>query len=134
MAQEMEPLHRPRLLDVQAEKGCFVEERPTSPVVPIDLYITVTNEERENLLEKLARPISAPRLTVDANAYRTRLDKETKKAFQQSLLQALRAGWKSEQTEASFLRLVDIFESCGCAIFSGLIGDSNFARLIQRYT
>ena len=104
-------------------------------MIPVNLSICLSPTERETLLHKLVPPVSTPRLSVEANEYRRHVTSQEKESFQTLLLGELRARWANPvETESQFLKLVDMFETDGCAVVSGLIGDVNFSNLIQQYT
>jgi hypothetical protein len=117
----------------------YVEIRPSSPEfdkrLEIRLSINVSEQQRSNLLQERAGvPLAIPGLHVDTAKYRRGPTPEAKRSFQADLLAALRGLWANKDTEARFLRFIDILDTNGSVILGGLIETSAFERLISEYS
>ncbi|KAF4784433.1 hypothetical protein HER10_EVM0008334 [Colletotrichum scovillei] len=106
----------------------------TEDLVPIQLSMAITASERADLIASILSKSSAPRLSLQANEFRGGPDANSKNAFRKSLLRELRKGWANETTEAHFIRLVEILQRDGCAVFAGLIDAAAFQKLIDDFT
>lgn len=117
----------------------YVEIRPSSPEfdkrLEIRHSINVSEQERSNILQERAGvPLTIPGLHVDTVKYRRGPTPEAKRSFQANLLAALRGLWANKDTEARFLRFIDILDTNGSVILGGLIETSAFERLISEYS
>ncbi|KPM40570.1 hypothetical protein AK830_g5982 [Neonectria ditissima] len=103
-------------------------------LVPVSLSLTTTDEERAKLMASIVSRSSAPRISIEANDFRSGPDPFSKQTFRKSLLKKLRNGWKNASTEARFLRLVELLQRDGCAIFAGLLDVASFRLLIDEFS
>lgn len=106
----------------------------TDDLVPVSLSLTTTEEERASLIASIISISANPRISVEANEYRSGPDPTSKAVFRRALLKELRKGWQNAATEARFIRLVEVLESDGCAVFAGLIDPVAFQHLIDEFT
>ncbi|GAB0138355.1 hypothetical protein EsDP_00006590 [Epichloe bromicola] len=105
-----------------------------APELKVGLSISISAQERHELITKLACTTSSPSVSTETNHYRQRPGSEARHCFRQCLLGGLRAAWKDKDTEAHFLRLVDLLDRDGCIVFAGLLNVSNFQILIDEFT
>ncbi|OIW26590.1 hypothetical protein CONLIGDRAFT_672122 [Coniochaeta ligniaria NRRL 30616] len=103
-------------------------------VVPVNLSITATEEERANLLVSILSESTTPLISLQTNEFRGGPDATSKETFRRTLLGALRKGWNDAATEARFIRMVNVLQQDGCAIFAGLVDVSSFRQLIDDFT
>ncbi|GMF78284.1 unnamed protein product [Aspergillus oryzae] len=108
-------------------------DSPTAPrperSVPVHLQIHTNPEAWTELKARIVRTSSQPTVTVDTNKYRDKRLHE-KAIFREGLLRELSAQWNEPSVADGFLKLIDVLETQGCAIFAGLIGATRFTSLI----
>ncbi|KAF4963707.1 hypothetical protein FSARC_8304 [Fusarium sarcochroum] len=109
-------------------------EGKSDHLIPVSLSLKITAEERTSLLASVVSKSSAPQLSIRANDFRSGPDAASKDTFRKSLLEKLRKGWKNVSTEARFLRLVEVLQRDGCAIFAGLLDVPSFRLLIDQFS
>ncbi|KAF2715973.1 hypothetical protein K431DRAFT_308166 [Polychaeton citri CBS 116435] len=95
--------------------------------------LKITSEERDELIASIVSKSSAPRINIQANEFRGGPDATSKEVFRRTLLARLRSHW-TIATEAQFIRLINILERDGCAVFAGLIDVEPFAKLIDDFS
>lgn len=100
--------------------------------VPVGLSLRANAEEQANLLASIISVSTVSRIGLEANEFRC--SPHSKAKFRQNLMKELRKGWTAVGTEARFIRLVEILQRDGCAIFAGLIDNASFRQLIDEFT
>lgn len=103
-------------------------------LVPVALSLTTTDEERNALLASIVSKSANPSISIQANEYRSGPDPTSKATFRKTLLKGLRKGWQDVATEARFVRLVEVLQSDGCAVFAGLVDAASFQQLIDDFS
>ena len=94
----------------------------------------LTPDQRKTLLHQRAKGVVAvPGLHFDTVKHRRGPSHEAKEKFRVQMLEQLRQGWKDPDTEVQFLKLANIIEDQGCALFGGLIDVVKFEKLIEDY-
>jgi hypothetical protein len=93
-----------------------------------------TGEERAILLASIISKSSVPRISFRANEFRGGPDATSKETFRKTLLEELRKGWANAATEARFVRLVEVLQRDGCAVFAGLVDAASFRQLIDDFS
>ncbi|KAI9742903.1 MAG: hypothetical protein M1818_003632 [Claussenomyces sp. TS43310] len=122
------------------EQSLFVHEAEAlsleeEDLVPVSLSISCTDEEKALLFPQLPQASSMPQVSLGTNQFRNGPDVTVKQKFRDDLLRELRNGWKdTEATEARFIRLVEVLQRDGCAVFAGLIDVERFQQLIDDYS
>ncbi|KAJ4251358.1 hypothetical protein NW762_011339 [Fusarium torreyae] len=110
---------------------------PDTPecLIPVNLRLQATNKQRASTLATTIHTSpSNPSVSISYNVLRTGPGPSAKDTFRRTLLESLRQIWKNGATEARFIKLVDVLQRDGCALFAGLIDTSSFTGLIDDYT
>ncbi|KAF3012255.1 hypothetical protein E8E14_011369 [Neopestalotiopsis sp. 37M] len=103
-------------------------------LVPVGLSFAITPEERSALLQSIIAKSANPCISLEANEFRSGPDATSKDQFRNLLLRELRKGWQNVATEARFIRLVELLQRDGCAVFAGLIDVAAFQKLIDDFS
>ncbi|TFB01735.1 hypothetical protein CCMA1212_006277 [Trichoderma ghanense] len=115
-------------------QGSHILPAQIEDVLPVSLSITATDEERASLLESILSQPTIPGIDLHTNEFRGGPDAVSKEQFRKGLLAELRKGWTDAATEARFIRLVELLQRDGCAVFAGLIDVPAFLQLIEQFT
>ncbi|KUL81625.1 hypothetical protein ZTR_10604 [Talaromyces verruculosus] len=102
--------------------------------MPVSLSIKTTEEERTALLASIVTKSRDPCNSIQANERQNGPAPTIKENFRKLLLKSLRKGWQNVATEARFLRLVNVLQRDGCAVFAGLIDTVSFQQLINDFS
>jgi hypothetical protein len=104
-------------------------------LVPVHFALHATDTQRTSTLAAIIPEISStPSISLASNSFRTGPDPLAKDIFRKALIDQLCHGWKNSITKARFMKLIDVLQQDGCALFAGLINASSFAGLINDYT
>ncbi|KAK0620997.1 hypothetical protein B0T14DRAFT_538189 [Immersiella caudata] len=104
-------------------------------LVPISLSVTASAEEQEALVDSLISKPSAPCISVEANEFRAGPAANSVHSFRKDLLRELRKEWvNTTEAEARFIRLAELLQRDGCAVFAGLVNGTAFQRLIDDFS
>lgn len=103
-------------------------------LVPVALSITSTDKERASLLDSITTKSANPCISLQANEFRHGPDATSKEIFRSTLLRELRKLWQNPATEARFIRLVEVLQRDGCAVFAGMIDVASFQELIDDFS
>ncbi|KAI4600078.1 hypothetical protein KJ359_001179 [Pestalotiopsis sp. 9143b] len=106
----------------------------SNDLVSVGLSFATTPEERATLLQSIIAKPAKPCISLEANEFRSGPDATSKERFRNALLKQLRKGWQNVATEARFIRLVDVLQRDGCAVFAGLIDVASFQKLIDDFS
>ncbi|GKT49705.1 uncharacterized protein ColSpa_09886 [Colletotrichum spaethianum] len=128
----MKVIQRRELSSFDQNLGSF--HHHPDDLVPVSLSLDSTADERANLLASIISKSSAPHISLQANEFRVGPDPTSKDIFRKKLLRELRKGWANASTEARFIRLVEVLQRDGCAVFAGLVDMQSFQQLIDDFS
>ncbi|KAG4261908.1 hypothetical protein FPRO03_11376 [Fusarium proliferatum] len=98
------------------------------------LFSELTADQRREILKQRATGVvGVPALHFNTVKYRRGPSQQAKDNFRKRMLSGLQQHWADPDTKTRFLKLAELVETEGCALFGGLIDVSKFQKLIEDY-
>ncbi|KLO86272.1 uncharacterized protein Y057_091 [Fusarium fujikuroi] len=98
------------------------------------LFSELTADQRREILKQRASGVvGVPALHFNTVKYRRGPSQQAKDNFRKRMLSGLQQHWADPDTKTRFLKLAELVETEGCALFGGLIDVSKFQKLIEDY-
>ncbi|KAG4272803.1 hypothetical protein FPRO04_10318 [Fusarium proliferatum] len=98
------------------------------------LFSELTADQRREILKQRASGVvGVPALHFNTVKYRRGPSQQAKDDFRKRMLSGLQQHWADPDTKTRFLKLAELVETEGCALFGGLIDVSKFQKLIEDY-